>query len=123
MRFYHWIALVIVALGVVLTANFLTAGTAQGETHPIKYTEGEPCPGCGLFTRTPPPTGTQPTATPSATPRTCESYDISQATGTFVPATNFVSGSNCDDCVVGITLPFPVALYGQTFTSANVSSN
>lgn len=32
-------------------------------------------------------------------------------------------GNHCDDCTTSITLPFPVSLYGQTYTSANLSSN
>ena len=30
---------------------------------------------------------------------------------------------NCDDCGIAIPLPFPVTLYGQSFTSATVGSN
>ncbi len=33
------------------------------------------------------------------------------------------TGNHCDDCTTAITLPFPVGFYGQTYTSANVSSN
>ena len=30
---------------------------------------------------------------------------------------------NCDDCGIPISLPFPVTIYNQTFTSAIVGSN
>jgi hypothetical protein len=33
------------------------------------------------------------------------------------------TGNHCDDCATNVTLPFPFQLYGQTYTSANVSSN
>lgn len=44
------------------------------------------------------------------------------------PATSIIPGTtdigiHCDDCFVGITLPFPVSLYGTTFTTARVTSN
>jgi len=39
-----------------------------------------------------------------------------------VPGTTDI-GNHCDDCTTPITFPFPVSLYGTTFTSANVSSN
>jgi hypothetical protein len=32
-------------------------------------------------------------------------------------------GNHCDDCTTPLTLPFPVTLYGTTFTSAQASSN
>jgi hypothetical protein len=46
----------------------------------------------------------------------------------YSPAAGAVAGTNdignhCDDCVTNMTLPFPVRVYGQTFASANVSSN
>ena len=33
------------------------------------------------------------------------------------------TGNHCDDCDTAVTLPFPVQLYGNTYTSVNVSSN
>lgn len=33
------------------------------------------------------------------------------------------TGNHCDDCSTTISLPFPVSVYGSTFTSASVSSN
>ena len=89
-------------------------------------------------TATPTPTGTLPTATttrtftqtptstatpsPTATPNPCLVYAIATGTGTIVPGTTNV-GSACDDCSTTITLPFPVTLYNQTYTTASVSSN
>ena len=89
-------------------------------------------------TPTPTPTGTLPTATttptftqtptstttpsPTATANPCLVYTISTGTGTIVPGTTNV-GSACDDCSTNITLPFPVTLYNQTYTTASVSSN
>src|SRR5438094_4678942 len=81
------------------------------------------------------PTGTNPPAgvttgayfiytlacpTPTPTP-TCN-YTTTTGTGAIVPGTTD-TGNHCDDCTTGITFPFPVTLYGQAFTSANVSSN
>lgn len=50
-------------------------------------------------------------------------YTITSGAGAFVPGTAFVAGSNCDDCVVNVPLPFAVAMYDVTGTSVNVSSN
>ena len=32
-------------------------------------------------------------------------------------------GNSCDDCSTVITLPFPVSLYGNTYTNAAAGSN
>ena len=51
-------------------------------------------------------------------------YSIASGTGgVIVPGTTFVVGTNCDDCVANVTLPFTVSLYNQTFTTANLGSN
>src|SRR5215831_3186129 len=52
----------------------------------------------------------------------CTDYLTSTGTDTIVPGTDD-TGNHCDDCATSITLPFPVSVYGQTFTSANVASN
>ncbi|MFA6044263.1 MAG: hypothetical protein WC718_04715 [Phycisphaerales bacterium] len=39
------------------------------------------------------------------------------------PVGTIDTGNHCDDCLTPVTLPFPVTLYGQTFSSANLSSN
>ncbi len=101
-------------------------------------------PNCALGTATPTPTGTLPTATrtstatqtatvtqtptaantatATATSNPCLVYAIAATTATIVPGTTDV-GNHCDDCNSPITLPFPVTLYGQTYTTASVSSN
>ena len=50
-------------------------------------------------------------------------YTISQiGTGGFVSGTTDI-GNHCDDCETTVSLPFSYLLYGQAFTSFNVSSN
>src|SRR5207302_111227 len=73
----------------------------------------------------PVPTSTR-TATPaSPTPTVCvaTNYVITSSTGaTIVPATTD-TGNHCDDCGTSITLPFPITLYDQSYTTAMVGSN
>ena len=52
----------------------------------------------------------------------CAAYTFSSTTGTLVPGTTDI-GNHCDDCSNGISLPFPVTIYGQTFTTADAGSN
>ena len=40
-----------------------------------------------------------------------------------MPGTTLVPGSQCDDCVNTVALPFSYGLYDQTFNAINVSSN
>lgn len=40
----------------------------------------------------------------------------------MVPATNLVPGSNCNDCVVNITLPFTYTLYDTPYSSLFASN-
>jgi hypothetical protein len=40
-----------------------------------------------------------------------------------VSGTALLSGSQCDDCDVAVSLPFPYTLYDQTFTTARLSTN
>ena len=63
-----------------------------------------------------------PTPTPTASLAPCENYVTTTDTGSIVPGTTDV-GNHCDDCATTITFPFPVTLYGYTFTTANVSAN
>ena len=49
-------------------------------------------------------------------------YDFIVGTDTFVPGVDDI-GLNCDDCGLDVALPFPVTLYGQSFTTAHVGSN
>jgi len=75
------------------------------------------------FTATRTPTNTR-TPTRTATPTCVAIYVISRDTS---PAVGIQSradtGNHCDDCVTAITLPFPIQLYDQEFTSALVGSN
>ena len=62
-----------------------------------------------------------PTATATATPCTSQ-YAIAQIGGSIVPGTTDI-GNHGDDTVTTIALPFSYTLYGQSFTSINLSSN
>src|SRR5438034_1935408 len=62
-----------------------------------------------------------PTPTPTASPGSCENYVTTTDTGSIVPGTTDV-GNHCDDCASAITFPFPVTVYGYTFTTATVSA-
>jgi choice-of-anchor B domain-containing protein len=76
----------------------------------------------------PSPTPTRtltPSLTPTVTPTTCGSagnYATANVSGTIVPGVTDI-GNHCDDCTTSITFPFPVTVYDQVYTSANVSSN
>ena len=74
---------------------------------------GTPAPTCA------PPT---PTPTPTGTPIPCGTYTTTAGTDTIVPGVTD-TGNHCDDCSTAITFPFPVSVYGQIFSVANVSSN
>lgn len=51
-------------------------------------------------------------------------YQVSQSQGVGItPGETLVAGTNCDDCVGTVTLPFTYNFYGTPFTAANVSSN
>ena len=53
----------------------------------------------------------------------CTGFSLSSAHGvSIVPGTTDI-GNHCDDCTTNIALPFPVALYGATYSTARVSSN
>ena len=50
-------------------------------------------------------------------------YTTNTQTGqSIVPGTTD-TGNHCDDCTTEINIPFPVSIYGSTYTSAFVSSN
>ncbi len=70
-------------------------------------------------TASPTPTST---ATPTPTPIPCAGLTIIQISGSIVPGTTDI-GNHGDDTVTTVALPFPFTLYGQTFTSINLSSN
>jgi hypothetical protein len=69
----------------------------------------------------PTPTGT-PSPTPTTTPNQCGTYTTATGTGTITPGDTDI-GSHCDDCATLVAFPFPVSVYGQTFNSAQLSSN
>ena len=60
--------------------------------------------------------GGTPTPTPTGTPAGCGTYTTATGTGTITPG-DTDTGNHCDDCTTPITLPFPVSVYGTTFTS------
>src|SRR3982751_1795792 len=73
-------------------------------------------------TASPSPTSTgTPTATATPTVSPCQT-GITQDAATIVPGTTDI-GNHGDDEVTTVALPFPFTLYGQTFTSVNLSSN
>jgi N-acetylneuraminic acid mutarotase len=92
----------------------------------ITWSQGPPSTPTPTVTGTPPtntPTLTR-TNTPIATPTTCVAgaYTIAMATATIVPGTTDI-GNHCDDCVTDVTLPFPIILYGQIYTTVGLDSN
>lgn len=53
----------------------------------------------------------------------CTNYRFSSVPGpAIVPATTDI-GNHCDDCTTNLSFPFPVTLYGISYTNAAVSSN
>jgi N-acetylneuraminic acid mutarotase len=60
--------------------------------------------------------------TPTPTPNQCGTYVTSTGTGTITPG-DTDTGNHCDDCATSVSLPFPISVYGQSFTTVNVSSN
>ena len=51
------------------------------------------------------------------------SYNILTSAGTIVPGTPNIGLSGDDPNPVSVTLPFPVQLYGVTYTAAKVGLN
>src|SRR5262245_15720051 len=50
-------------------------------------------------------------------------YTTTTQTGqSIIPGTNDV-GNHCDDCATLVNFPFPVSVYGDTYTSAYVTDN
>src|SRR4051794_27294936 len=60
----------------------------------------------------------QPGQSKPANPNDCLSnYQITQSEGaTPVAGTTLVAGSQCDDCLFSIALPFPYTLYNHSFS-------
>jgi hypothetical protein len=62
-----------------------------------------------------------PTLTPS--PTDCPlTYTYTVLSGSPVTATNLLTGSQCNHCIVPVDLPFPFTYYGQTYNSVNIAS-
>ncbi len=57
-----------------------------------------------------------------ASAQACDTYITATGTGTITPG-DTDTGNHCDDCYSSILLPFPVSVYGQTFITANATSN
>ena len=70
-------------------------------------------------TASPTPTNTP---TPTPTPIPCAGLTIVQISGSIVPGTTDI-GNHGDDTITTVALPFSFTLYGQSFTSINLSSN
>ena len=70
-----------------------------------------------LFTPTPAPTLTPPT--PTSCPN---SYNYTVSALSIVSSTALLPGSQCGICILNLPFPFPITFYGQTYTSANVST-
>src|ERR1700756_4585502 len=122
------------------TVGFFKTGSpiAVGIQAPGAVPTPSPTPtATATATATPTPTGTPsatptasatptstatPTGTPTPTPSPCGQFTVTSGTHPIVPGDTDI-GNHCDDCDTAITLPFPVMLLGQTFTSVNVSSN
>ncbi len=77
-------------------------------------------------TGSPPPPAITPSATPSPLPVSCEAttnYTYTVSTGVSIdPGTVLVPNTNCSTCFVNLDMPFPVRLYGRSFTTALVGS-
>jgi Ca2+-binding RTX toxin-like protein len=54
---------------------------------------------------------------------TTSTFDFNDPNRPFQRADGPDVGNHCDDCTTLISFPFPVDFYGQTYTSARVSSN
>src|SRR5436309_14893145 len=111
--------------GRVLGMWFDSRISASGDafTDPQVPLQGTPTP---TATASPSPTATataSPSPTATATPTPCVGpYVINQIGGSIVPGTTDI-GNHADDLVTTIALPFSYSLYGQSFTSINLSSN
>jgi hypothetical protein len=101
------------------TSNFSWIYCAGGGPNPgvrLIFT-GEPC-----LTVTP---TVQVSVTSTPTPGVCPPggrYRITEATGTVMPGVTD-TGNHCDDCLISFVLPFPVRLYENTYTQAQIGSN
>ena len=112
--------------GLSLTFDQPACGTPTPTRSPTRTVTGTPP--TNTPTRTPTRTRTPTaTATFTPTPDPCganSNYVVATQTGaTIVPGTSLVPGSQCDDCLAPISLPFPYTLYGQPYSTLLVSDN
>ena len=68
------------------------------------------------------PTCGTPTPTPTPACPNCATYNTTTSSGTIVPGTTD-TGNHCDDCSTAVTAPFPINVYGTSYTTFNVASN
>lgn len=96
---------------------------AVGSTSPGYYTQAFIAHTDGQTCASPTPSVTA-TATPVSTPLACENYSLDFMPDVpIVPGTSLVAGSQCDNCVATIQLPFPYTLYNTTYNSVVAGSN
>ena len=140
----------ILSVGVQKTTTQYTlqgCDTTGGGSPPVStgqlyhYVLGTGCPSAtpsptGTATATATPTATAtatPTASPSLSPTStpsptatptpgCTNYVISNASDVIVPGTTDI-GNHTDDGATLINLPFPVTVYGNSYTTAYAGSN
>jgi hypothetical protein len=108
------------------TGEVWTAGRHNDQTGNHGLLEYYSNQQCGSPTVT--PTGTPPTATPTPTATAicgpAANYSITQSSGaSIVPGSSLVPGSQGDDAIANITLPFTYYLYGTAYNSVNASAN
>ncbi len=53
----------------------------------------------------------------------CASFGVTSTGGATIDPGVTDIGNRCDDCVTNVALPFPVTLYGASYSSVSVSSN
>lgn len=102
--------------GTAIGTKLLVAGGYNGSTTVAAAEVLDVGGGCP----TPTPTVT-PTVTP--TPSCTPGYTFASSTGAAIVPGTVDTGNHTDDGTTNITLPFTYNLYGQPFTTANVSSN
>src|SRR5262245_47343483 len=121
-----WSALILLSLlAVCVIPLALAQSRSRGTTKRSRAASVSQMPASQLQTVTSGPsainTSTIPPA-PGFPDVICPSYTFSPSSGTLVPGVTDI-GNHCDECSTVITLPFPVTLYGQTYTSAAAGSN
>ncbi len=115
-RRLHW--------GVVLgLLGLLAALSGAGLSRVTAHSALLPAPSKGpLLTPTPVGTATSTPTTPTTTPNPCQVYSVTTSTASLVAGVTDI-GNHGDDLLTTIDLPFPVTLYGQTFSVAQIGDN